>query len=77
MMKKFEIGSTYSMRSACDHECVWAFTVTARTEQTVTLADEKGKKISRKIIRQVSEWNKAEIVYPLGRYSMAPALVAC
>ncbi len=76
MMEKFEVGKTYSMRSACDHNCVWSYKVIARTAQTVTLADEKGREISRKIIRRISEWNKAESVYPLGQYSMAPVLVA-
>ena len=34
-MKKFEIGKTYSMRSICDHDCVWTYTVTARTAKTI------------------------------------------
>lgn len=75
-MKKFENGRTYTMRSICDHECVWAFTVKARTAATVTLIDEKGKETKCRIIKQVSEWNKAETVFPLGRYSMAPVLRA-
>jgi len=75
-MMKFETGKTYSMRSACDHNCVWTFTVISRTEKSVTLVNEKGEKISRRINRTVSEWNKAETVYPLGQYSMAPVLVA-
>ena len=75
-MKKFEIGRTYTMRSICDHECVWAFKVVSRTASTITIVDEHGEKLNRKIIKTVSEWNKAETVYPLGRYSMAPSLTA-
>lgn len=75
-MTKFETGRSYSMRSACDHECVWRYTVKARTAQMITLADEKGREIKCRICKQVSEWNKAETVYPLGRYSMAPSLTA-
>lgn len=75
-MTKFETGRNYSMRSICDHECVWSFTVKARTAQMITLVDEKGKEIKCRICKQVSEWNKAETVYPLGRYSMAPSLTA-
>lgn len=75
-MMKFETGKTYRMRSICDHECVWEFKVTARTAQMITLADEKGKEFKCRICKQVSEWNKAETVYPLGRYSMAPSLTA-
>ena len=75
-MKQFETGKTYRMRSICDHECVWEFKVKARTAQMITLADEKGKELKCRICKQVSEWNKAETVYPLGRYSMAPSLTA-
>lgn len=75
-MKQFETGKTYTMRSACDHNCVWSYTVTARTAATVTLTDDQGKVAKCRINGQVSEWNKAETVYPLGRYSMAPTLSA-
>lgn len=75
-MKRFEIGERYEMRSICDHECVWGYTVKARTTQMITLIDDKGKETKCKVIKQVSEWNNAETVYPLGRYSMAPTLRA-
>jgi hypothetical protein len=81
-MNKFEIGNTYSMRSICDHECVWTYTVVARTEQTITLMDERVKAsngtetIKCRVNKKVSEWNNAETVYPLGRYSMCPSLTA-
>lgn len=35
-MTQFQIGRTYSARSACDHNCIFAFTIIARTEKTVT-----------------------------------------
>lgn len=44
-MKKFEIGKTYSMRSICDHDCVWTYTVTARTAKTITISD--GEKVQK------------------------------
>lgn len=74
-MKKFEIGNTYSMRSACDHECVWTYTVTERTAQTITISDGKVSKKCR-ISKDVSEYRNAETVYPLGKYSMCPSLTA-
>lgn len=74
-MKKFEIGSTYSMHSICDHDCIWTYTVTARTAQTITITDGE-KTIRRRICKQVSECNNAETIYPLGQYSMAPSLTA-
>ena len=74
-MKKFEIGKTYTMRSACDHECIWSYTVTERTAQTVTLTDGKKTKTFR-IVKQLSEYRGAETVRPLGQYSMCPLLSA-
>ena len=74
-MTKFEIGKTYSMKSACDHNCIWTYTVTERTEKTVTLTDGKTT-IKRRIIKGLSEMNQTECVLPLGNYSMAPVLRA-
>ena len=74
-MIKFEIGKTYKMRSACDHNCVWTYTVIARTAQTVTFTDGK-ETIKCKINKQLSEYDGAETVFPLGRYSMAPTMRA-
>ena len=74
-MKKFEIGKTYYMRSACDHDCVWSYTITARTASTVTITDGKMTKTCR-INKGASSCYGAEAIYPLGRYSMAPCLTA-
>lgn len=74
-MKKFEVGETYNMRSACNQECVWTYTVTARTAQTVTVTD--GKEVRKlRICKAVSEFRAAESVFPLGQYSLAPILSA-
>lgn len=74
-MKKFEIGKEYSMKSICDHECVWTFKVTARTEKTITVTN--GKEVKKLTInKKVSEYNNTESVYPFGRYSMCPILRA-
>lgn len=74
-MKKFEVGKSYSMRSACDYNCVWTYTVTERTAQTITISDGKVSKKCR-ISKDVSEYRNAETVYPLGKYSMCPMLSA-
>lgn len=74
-MKKFEIGKTYTMRSICDHNCIWSYTVTARTAQTITVTDGK-KTLKLRVIKKLSEYVGAETVYPLGQYSMAPSLTA-
>lgn len=74
-MKKFEIGKTYSMTSICNHDCIWSYTVTARTAQTITLTDGKETKRCR-ISKAATQYRDAETVYPLGQYSMAPSLTA-
>lgn len=74
-MKKFEIGKEYTMRSVCDHNCVWAYTVTDRTAQTITITDGKTTKKCR-INKAISEMDNREAVFPEGRYSMAPILRA-
>lgn len=74
-MKRFEIGSTYSMRSVCDHNCIWSYTVTERTAKTITVTD--GKEIKKlRISKKYSQYRDAETVFPLGQYSMAPMLTA-
>lgn len=76
-MTKFEIGKTYSMRSICDHECVWMYEVVARTDTTVTLKDITSDSIKRcRISKQFSEMDGRETVKPLGTYSMCPMLRA-
>lgn len=74
-MKKFEIGKTYTMNSICDHNCIWSYTVTARTAQTITVTDGK-KTFKLRVIKKLSEYRGAETVYPLGQYSLAPSLTA-
>lgn len=74
-MKKFEIGQTYNMRSICDHNCIWTYTITARTAQTVTITDGKETKRCR-ISKAATQYRNAETIYPLGQYSMAPSLSA-
>lgn len=74
-MTKFEIGKSYSMSSPCDHNCIWTYTVIARTAQTITLSDGTKEKKCR-ISKQYSEYNKTETIFPLGQYSMCPILTA-
>lgn len=74
-MKKFEVGRSYSMKSVCDHDCIWTYTVTARTAQTITITD--GKNVQKcRIDKKISEYRNTETVYPLGKYSMCPSLTA-
>lgn len=74
-MRKFEIGETYTMTSACDHEAAWTYEIIGRTAQTVTIADGKGTRRCR-INKQITEESGRESIFPLGNYSMAPILRA-
>ena len=74
-MTQFIIGNTYSVRSICDHECVWTYKVISRTASTITVTD--GKEVKKlRIIKGLSEMDGREIVRPLGNYSMCPLLRA-
>jgi hypothetical protein len=81
-IKKFKVGNQYSMRSACNHECVWTYKVLSRTDCTVTLAQvmSNGKTktdiITCRINKGLSEFSGAESVKPLGSYSMCQILSA-
>jgi hypothetical protein len=71
-MTTFEIGKTYTARSICDNDCIFSVTIASRTKSTVTTTD--GKKFG--IAKKETTWNNAETIFPLGRYSMAPAIRA-
>lgn len=80
-IKKFKVGKKYSMRSACDHDCIWTYQVISRTESTVVLQQVRngkpcGEQAHFRINRQLSGYHKAEAVRPLGTYSMCPTLTA-
>jgi hypothetical protein len=70
--KKFQIGQEVSARSACDYDCVFRFTVIKRTAKTVTV-----KYYNELKTIKVRVWSDGgEYCYPLGTYSMAPAVFA-
>lgn len=74
-MKQFEIGKSYSMRIAGDHDCRWTYTVINRTAQMITITD--GKEVKKcRINKKASEWCGTETIYPMGQYSMCPVLTA-
>lgn len=75
-MNKFEIGKTYETRSACNHECIFSFTITARTASTVTAVDKFGETKRYRISKKFSEYRNAETFLPFGNYSMCPMISA-
>lgn len=80
-IKKFEVGKRYSMRSACDSECVWIYKVISRTAGTIVLQQIRngkpfGEQARFRINSKMTSYLNAESVRPLGTYSMAPILSA-
>lgn len=70
MTTTFRTGYTYDTGRGRDY--VWTFTVVSRTAKFLTLEDEYGQTF-RVGIRV---WDGRETASPLGRYSMAPMIVA-
>ncbi len=73
MPKKFKVNGNYSMKSICDHNCIWIVTVLKRTAQFVTLKIDNQKEPVRCKVRI---HNDIEVCSPLGNYSMSPVLAA-
>lgn len=72
-IKVFEVGKSYSMRSACNHDCVWTYKVIKRTRCTITIVRQNTQLTCRV---KPSELLGAEYCSPLGTYSMSPILSA-
>jgi hypothetical protein len=72
MVAKFEIGKTYFGRLISDADSRIELTVASRTASTIKTTDGK----SFRIAKNETEWNAAETVFPMGRYSMAPVVKA-
>jgi len=68
---QFQVGHTYSCRSACDYDTVFSFEVVARTAKTLRL-----RYLGREMTRRVRLYNGIEHADPLGQYSMAPVISA-
>lgn len=71
MATQFEVGKTYYDRSACDYDCVFRFTIKARTAKTVT-TEVHGKTVKRGL----SSYCEVEQFKPFGNYSMAAVVRA-
>lgn len=71
-MAAFEVGKTYTTRSACDHTCIISLTVISRTAKTITAdCGHRGVKTLR-----IAVYDGYETVKPWGSYSMAPQISA-
>ena len=66
MTKQFEVGKTYYDRSACDHDCIFSFTILGRTAKQVRISVHGKVKNRGVTVRDGVEQFK-----PFGSYSMA------
>lgn len=72
---KFEVGRTYATRSACNHDCIYQFTVVRRTAKFIFLQGRHpGDQVERRGVYTYD--NGPEMCKPHGRHSMAPTLQA-
>jgi hypothetical protein len=72
-MQRFEVGKTYSCRSACDYECVWNYEVVKRTDKSIMI-----KRLGQSVTssRRITNWDNKECIWPMGKGSMQPILRA-
>lgn len=70
----FEVGKQYQARSAGDYDCVWTFTVVARTAKFITITEANG--VIRRVGVLTGERFGAEWARPLGTYSLCPVINA-
>lgn len=68
----FNVGTSYSLVDVTDSNSSVIYTVTKRTPTRITVIDENGETVSKKVF----VYNGIEYIKPLGSYSMAPTLNA-
>lgn len=67
----FAVGQVYETRSACDHDCIFSYTVVTRTPAFITLDGLFGVGRVRVRTGPHGEW-----AMPQGQYSMCPVIWA-
>ena len=70
-MTRFQVGETYYDRSACDHECIFSFTIISRTAKTISF-DYRGETKKRGLY----VYDGVEQFRPFGMYSMCAIVSA-
>jgi hypothetical protein len=70
-MIQFQVGKTYACRSSGDHDCIFSFTILARTTKQIT-TEVHGKIVKRGL----SLWEGVETFKPFGTYSMCAVIKA-
>lgn len=70
-MAQFQVGKTYFDRSICDYNCIFSFTILARTAKSVTI-NVHGNTVRRGL----TIGNGIEQFKPFGSYSMCAIISA-
>jgi hypothetical protein len=71
MSAQFEVGKTYSTPSICDSDCIFSFTILARTAKTITT------EVHGRVVRRgVACRNGVESFKPFGTHSMCAVITA-
>jgi hypothetical protein len=73
MTRQFKVGETYATRAICDHDCIYAHTILARTAKTVTIRVH-GETVRRGVY--VPSWDDVEHFKPYGTHSMCAVISA-
>lgn len=71
---KFEVGKKYVCSSVINSNSRYEFEVIKRTEKTITIKNDDGEIISRKV--NTNQQGTIELIYPSGKYSMCLVLSA-
>jgi len=79
---KFEVGKSYWVRSTCDYNCIWNFTITGRSKSGKSVTFKKmgddfnhEKRCKIKIYKSFT-YGDCEYIKPMGDFSMSPILTA-
>lgn len=71
---KFEVGKKYVCSSVVNSNSRYEFEVIKRTEKTITIKNDDGEVIRRKV--NTNQQGTIELIYPSGKYSMCLVLSA-
>lgn len=71
---KFEVGKKYVCSSVVNSNSKYEFEVIKRTEKTITIKNDDGEVIRRKV--NTNQQGTIELIYPSGKYSMCLVLSA-
>jgi hypothetical protein len=70
---QFQVGKTYTTRSACDYDCIFSFNIVKTSKSSVWFTGSCTEGVQR---RAVKSYNGKQYFSPLGTYSMSPTINA-